>query len=219
MEQLAPDVHRIPLGRRDGANAYLVGDVVIDAGTKSQARRLLKAVDGLAVRALALTHAQPANAGGAGYVQDELEVPIWVGRGDVPALEDGDPVLGDTPFMRLFGGFAGSFDGRQADRELAEGDELAAGFVALETPGHSPGHLSFWRASDRVLLCGDVLVGGGGLGRRPGLHAPPRGSTPDPRENLASLRRLAALRPAVIGFGVGPPLGDAADVLHKHLNK
>ena len=41
-------------------------------------------------------------------------------------------------------------------RALHEGDEVA-GFTVLETPGHSRGHVAFWRESDRVLILGDVL--------------------------------------------------------------
>ena len=219
MHELAPDVWQVPLARGEGVNAYLVGDILVDAGTKAQARRLLRAVEGRPVRALAVTHAHPGHAGGAGLVQDELGIPLWVGRGDVRALEDGEPELADGPLMRLLGGFLGSFDGRPADRELVEGDELGAGFVALETPGHSPGHLCFWREADGVLLCGDVLAGRSRLRRRPGLHGPPASFTPDPAGNDRAVRRVAGLAPGFIGFGHGPALRDATAALHEHLNK
>ncbi len=45
---------------------------------------------------------------------------------------------------------------RRVDRALAEGDEVA-GFRVLDTPGHSPGHVAYWRESDGVLICGDVM--------------------------------------------------------------
>lgn len=32
-------------------------------------------------------------------------------------------------------------------------------FTVLDTPGHSPGHVSYWRESDRTLVCGDVMWG------------------------------------------------------------
>jgi glyoxylase-like metal-dependent hydrolase (beta-lactamase superfamily II) len=85
-----------------------------------------------------------------------------------------------------------------------------AGFTVLETPGHSRGHVSYWRESDRVLIVGDVLTNinlATGLG---GLHEPPRLFTPDPARNRASARRLAALRPQLACFGHGPPLRDPA---------
>jgi glyoxylase-like metal-dependent hydrolase (beta-lactamase superfamily II) len=44
---------------------------------------------------------------------------------------------------------------------LAPGDELLIGaraFVAIATPGHSDGHLAFYCAAERLLLCGDAVL-------------------------------------------------------------
>jgi glyoxylase-like metal-dependent hydrolase (beta-lactamase superfamily II) len=93
-------------------------------------------------------------------------------------------------------------------RALEEGDEVA-GFTVLEVPGHSRGHVAYWRASDRVLILGDVLNGMNVRTGRRGLHEPPEIFTPDPRRNRQSARRLAALEPALVCFGHGPPLRDS----------
>jgi len=56
---------------------------------------------------------------------------------------------------------------------LAEGAEVRAGGVALEallTPGHSPGHLSFWWRERKILFGGDNedrAPGRGASGREP----------------------------------------------------
>lgn len=45
-------------------------------------------------------------------------------------------------------------------RPLSDGDRIDAGGVlleAIETPGHTLGHLSFYAPEQRVLLCGDAL--------------------------------------------------------------
>jgi hydroxyacylglutathione hydrolase len=42
----------------------------------------------------------------------------------------------------------------------------------------------------------------------PGLHEPPERFTPDPARNRDSIRRVAALEPALVCFGHGPPLRD-----------
>jgi glyoxylase-like metal-dependent hydrolase (beta-lactamase superfamily II) len=83
-----------------------------------------------------------------------------------------------------------------------------AGFTVLETPGHSPGHVSFWRESDRTLIAGDVLGNMHFITAMPGLHLPPDVFTPDPARNRASARQLAELRPALACFGHGAPLRD-----------
>jgi hydroxyacylglutathione hydrolase len=93
-------------------------------------------------------------------------------------------------------------------RALIEGDEVA-GFTVLESPGHSPGQVAYWRESDRVLILGDVLNNMNLITAIPGLHEPPEVFTPDPARNRRSARRLAALRPQLTCFGHGPPLRDA----------
>lgn len=105
---------------------------------------------------------------------------------------------------------AAGFDGTPVARSLAEGDSLAAGFNVRDTPGHSPGHVSFWREADRTLICGDVFFGMNMLTTLPGLHQPFALATPDPAENRNSERRLAALAPDTVGFGHGPVLNEDA---------
>jgi hydroxyacylglutathione hydrolase len=41
MRRVAEDVFQIALAPRDGINAYLLGDVVVDAGAKVNAKRLI----------------------------------------------------------------------------------------------------------------------------------------------------------------------------------
>ena len=82
-------------------------------------------------------------------------------------------------------------------------------FTVIETPGHSPGHVAFWRESDHTLVLGDVLSNVNLLTGVPGLHEPPVAFTPDPPRNRRSARRLAALEPGIVCFGHGPPLRDA----------
>jgi hydroxyacylglutathione hydrolase len=105
---------------------------------------------------------------------------------------------------------AAGFDGVAVARTLAECDALTAGFVVLDTPGHSPGHLAFWREADRTLIAGDVFFNLRVPTPIPGLRQPPDLLTPDPATNRASERKLSDLAPAVVGFGHGPVLRDDA---------
>jgi hydroxyacylglutathione hydrolase len=208
MEQVAPGVHRIPLTPRNGVNAYLVGDVLVDAGTNG-AKGLLKALGGRAVRAHAATHAHADHVGGSAEVTAKLEVPMWIGDHDAEALCAGAPETKPgvvAGMLRRLGGWPPV----DAQRRLVEGDELAEGFVVLETPGHSPGHLAFWRESDRVLITGDVLFNFDLKTTRYGLREPPGPFTFDVERNRESIRRVASLEPAVVGFGHGPLLRDPA---------
>ena len=78
----------------------------------------------------------------------------------------------------------------------------------IDVPGHSAGHVAFWRESDGVLVLGDVLTNMDQLTRIPGLHEPKPYLTPDPAENRRSARKLAALEPKLVLFGHGAPLRD-----------
>ena len=191
-------------------NVYLAGDVLLDAGTRYSAKRILRELEGRAVRAHALTHAHSDHQGSSHAVCEALGIPYWVGERDVAAAEGGtEEIKRNMPkdprpqiSLRLFGG-----PGHPVDRALREGDEVG-GFTVLEVPGHSPGHVAYWRESDRSLVCGDVFFGLHPLTGRPGVHEPPDFFTPDVPRNRESARRLAALEPALVCFGHGPPLRD-----------
>jgi hydroxyacylglutathione hydrolase len=209
MRRVAEDVFQIALTARDGVNAYLVGDVVVDAGAKVNAKRLIKALHGHAVGAHALTHGHLDHAGGSRQLVEAYDIPVWVGEGDRDAVQTGRPPAPETwaePAVARFGGF----EAVGVARALREGDELGHGFTVLETPGHSDGHVAYWRERDRTLVLGDVLFNMHVLTTLPGLHEPPRILTRDPRVNRESARRLAALEPELVLFGHGPPLRDPA---------
>lgn len=208
MDEVADDVWHIALTPRNGINAYLLGDVLVDAGTKG-AKRLLRALDGRPVRAHALTHAHADHCGASREVAAALEVPVWVGDGDAEALRSGTPVTKPGLLSAVLRK-AGGWPAIDAARRLREGDELARGWEVLEAPGHSPGHLAFWRERDRTLICGDVFFNFDLKTTRYGLREPPEPFTFDVPRNRDSARRLAALEPAVACFGHGPPLRDPA---------
>jgi glyoxylase-like metal-dependent hydrolase (beta-lactamase superfamily II) len=73
----------------------------------------------------------------------------------------------------------------------------------LEVPGHSPGALAFWRARDRVLVCGDVLANFGLHPSRPRLVLAPAALSSDYDQNRRSAARMAGLRPRLACFGHG----------------
>jgi hydroxyacylglutathione hydrolase len=209
IRRVAEDVFHIPLSPRDGVNAYLLGDVVVDAGTKGAARRLIKALKGHAVGAHALTHGHPDHAGGSKRLVAAFEIPVWAGERDRADVESGRPTAAETwarpAVVRLT-----RYEPVGVARSLHEGDDIGHGFVVLDTPGHSDGHVSFWRERDRTLVVGDVLFHLSLLTTAPGLREPPAILTRDPRLNRESARRLAVLEPELALFGHGPPLRDPA---------
>ena len=209
MRRVAEDVFQIPLAPRNAINAYLLGDVVVDAGTKGAAKRLIKALHGHVVAAHALTHGHHDHAGGSKRLTDAFEAPVWVGERDRADVESGRPTAPETWAKPAVARLT-HYEPVGVARVLREGDDLGHGFTVLETPGHSDGHLAFWRESDRTLVAGDVFFNLHMLTTVPGLREPPAILTRDPRRNRESARRLAALEPELALFGHGPPLRDPA---------
>ena len=209
MKQLADDLFLLDGFPPYAINVYLVGEVLVDAGSRHAARRILRQLRGRTVNAHALTHAHPDHQGSSHEICETLRLPLWCGAGDAAAMEDGRIMerQPEHPINRLIGSV---FPGppHPVERRLAEGDDVG-GFEVLEVPGHSAGHLAFWRESDRALICGDVFTNIDTITGIPGLHEPKWFFTPDPARNRESMRRLAALRPELVCFGHGRPLHNA----------
>jgi hydroxyacylglutathione hydrolase len=209
MQQLAEDVHQLKGWPRNTINVYLLDDVLVDAATRQAEKRIARQIAGRTVAAHALTHVHPDHQGSSHAICERLGIPLWCGSADVPAMEvPGNVIARGAP--RLISRLQKRFwvgPPHPVARALSEGDEVA-GFTVLETPGHTPGHLSYWRERDRVLIAGDVLVNVNFSTGVTGLHEPLAFATPDPTRNRASARRLAELRPALVCFGHGPPLRD-----------
>jgi glyoxylase-like metal-dependent hydrolase (beta-lactamase superfamily II) len=169
----------------------------------------MRQIHDVPLSAHALTHAHPDHQGSSHAICEQLDIPLWCGAGDVHAMETPGGVASSNPpswqtfVQRRF--WTGP--PHPVARSLREGEDVA-GFTVLECPGHSPGHVAYWRPSDRVLVIGDVLTNINVMTGRTGLHEPLPAFTPDPVQNRASARRLAALEPALVLFGHGPPLRD-----------
>ena len=202
MQQLADDVWHLSGFPANAVNVYVIGDVLVDAGLRIDKGRILKQLDGREISAHTLTHAHVDHYGSSHAICERLSIPMWCGADDAEAVEHGKMVSKGGRMV----------PGPQAHpiaRRLKEGDEVA-GFTVLETPGHSPGHVSYWRESDRTLLCGDVMWGFNPFLMRGAIREPFPVVSPDPALNRESARRIAALEPALVCFGHGPVLRDPA---------
>ena len=209
MKQLAEDVHQLDGWPPNAINVYLIADVLVDAATRRGEKRIMRQIGERHVTAHALTHAHPDHQGSSHAVCETLGIPLWCGQAEVPAVESPGAMRGNQA-----PGLLGALQGRYwtgpphpVARALKAGDDVA-GFTVLETPGHTRGHVSLWRESDRVLMVGDVLTNMSLTTGLPGLHEPLAFATPDPARNRESARSLAALEPSLACFGHGAPLRD-----------
>ena len=207
MRLIAKDMLMLGSMPHDSVNTYLIGEVLVDAGTRQYGKRLLHQLRGRTISAHALTHAHPDHQGSSHAVLKALGIPFWVSQGDLAAAESGRmdtqfPRPGH-PMIRFQQRFL-TGPGDPVSRPLREGDDVA-GFTVIETPGHTPGHISLFRERDGVLILGDVLGNTNMRTFQPGLAEPLDLFTVKPALNRASARKVAALNPSLIVFGHGSP--------------
>jgi len=211
VKYLAPGVWRLKEVPAPTINVYLAEDVLIDAGRRWDRGRIFSELQGVEISMVALTHVHPDHQGVAKDVCQARGVPLACHADDVAAMEGTRPVQeaqAENPINKVIRAL---WQGPpyKVERVLAEGDEVA-GFRVIHFPGHAPGLIGLWRERDRVVLVSDTvyLVDSGRLKPLPEGEA----SVPHPawawdhEQAKASVRKLAALDPAVVGAGHEAPL-------------
>ena len=133
----------------------LAGAVIDPGGDLDQVLAAARE-NGVRLEKILLTHAHIDHAGGTAELARRLELPI-IGphRGDQFWI-DGLPEQ-----ARMFG--LPGCDKFAPDQWLDEGDRVQLGDVEFQVrhcPGHTPGHVVFYSAPDRVAFVGDVLFAG-----------------------------------------------------------
>jgi len=79
-----------------------------------------------------------------------------------------------------------------------------AGWRWIDTHGHTPGHIALFREADRVLIIGDAFTTTDQesllavMSQKREIHGPPKYFTPDWQDAEETVKRLAALHPAIV---------------------
>jgi glyoxylase-like metal-dependent hydrolase (beta-lactamase superfamily II) len=207
MKRLAPGVWRVKEVPAPTINVYLAENVLIDAGRRWDRRRIFSDLVGVEIAEVALTHVHPDHQGCAKWICESRKVPLACHADDVDAMEGRAPVGSGTALIPRIYDKIWTGPPHKVDRVLKEGDEVA-GFRVVHAPGHAHGEVIFFRDSDRVAICGDVVRNMSYLTLMPGVREPPDEMTYDPAENRRSIRKLAALEPSLILPGHGPAISD-----------
>ncbi|MFH6992135.1 MBL fold metallo-hydrolase [Flavobacterium sp. FlaQc-48] len=220
MKNIAPDVYQIPLFPRNAINCYVVEDILIDAGIRSSGNIILNSIQNKTITKHVLTHAHADHQGSSKTICDTLQIPLWCSALEKETAENGNVIFGYPNPNHLISKFqkkcwAGK--GHPVSHTLKEGDHIA-GFTVIETPGHSHGHLSFFREKDGTLIVGDVMTNMNLLTTSVGLHEPPQLFTTNQELNRKSIKKLALLKPKILCFGHGPVLFNNGE-LEKFITK
>jgi glyoxylase-like metal-dependent hydrolase (beta-lactamase superfamily II) len=227
-EIIATEVVRVPTGI---ANCYLVGSperwILIDSGTQGHAKSIVEAAaehfgEDAAPEAIVLTHGHFDHAGSARELAKKWDVEIYVHHLEIPFVDGSSKYPPPDPAV---GGFMSQmirfFPNKRMDlspfvRELEIGRlPWIESWDVVETPGHTPGHVSLFRADDRTLIAGDAFTTVNQnsmrdvLSQRQQVSSPPPYYTCDWQSAERSVKRLAELNPRVLAAGHGIPMRGA----------
>lgn len=142
-------------------NTYVLHDesgacVIVDPGCyeSTECNELTTFISsrGLRVERLVNTHCHIDHVLGNEFVKQTYGVGLYIHRLDEPVLRAVSAYAPNYGFNQ--------YQPAEVDGYLEEGDELVVGNTRLSilfVPGHAPGHIAFYSASDKLLISGDVL--------------------------------------------------------------
>jgi glyoxylase-like metal-dependent hydrolase (beta-lactamase superfamily II) len=159
-----------------------------------------------------------------------MELPYITGRSPYPPP---DPSVGGGLMAAMAWAYPrGPIDISERAKALPSDGSIPGmpGWRWVYTPGHTNGHVAFFREKDRTLIAGDAFVtvkqesALAVLSQRPEIHGPPTYYTPDWSAAWGSVRVLDDLRPerVITGHGVpfkGKELREGLHALAEHFNE
>lgn len=221
MQKITKDVYHISLMPRNSINCYIIEGVLIDSGIRSSYKKIVRSVKEVPIHSHVLTHAHPDHQGCSDLICKEFKIPLYCHEKEVVRTESGF-VTKDYPSSKnIIARFQQKYwagPGHPVTKTLKNNDWVG-NFRVIETPGHSSGHISFFREKDGVLIIGDVATNMNLLTTIKGLHLPPNLFTSDKVENINSLIELSKLGPRIICFGHGPVLNNKDKSFEKFVEK
>lgn len=204
-------------------NAYLVeeqdGLTLIDAALPYSAKGMIDAAAriGKPIRRILLTHAHGDHIGALDRLKSALpeaevlisarDARLLAGDKTLDASEPQSPIRGSVPKP-------GAVRTRP-DTLLADGDRVGS-LLAVSTPGHTPGSMSFLDTRTGALIAGDAFQVRGGIavsGKMQPLFPFPAMATWSPAEALRSAKRLIGLKPTLLAVGHGRMVADPLEAM------
>lgn len=200
--------------------------VLVDAGMPGSAESIVEAAEnrygeGCRPQCILLTHGHFDHVGAIIELVERWNVPVYAHPAELPYLTgresypepdptvEGGMVAAMSPLFPIRPIQLGAFV-----HELPDDGSVPQlpGWKWLHTPGHTPGHVSFFRDKDRMLLAGDAFVNVKQeslykvIMQEEEISGPSRYLTTEWELARESVVRLRALRPHTALTGHGRPL-------------
>jgi glyoxylase-like metal-dependent hydrolase (beta-lactamase superfamily II) len=202
----------IQLTQFGSVNTYLVreddGFTLIDAGLGGGTKKILAAAkaSGGEIKRIALTHAHPDHVGSLDALAKAIPgVEFLVSERDAKLLtakighEPGEPT--DVKILPT------KLNIKTAPTRLLNDGDTVGSLQVVATPGHSPGHVTYFDPRDGTAICGDVYSTLFGVATTAGpyLRFPlPGFFTWHRPTELASAKKVRDLTPTQLAPGHGP---------------
>lgn len=208
MQQIATDVSTFTglIAGRVYALHDSDGLTIVDASIGSAGLKILSQLGKMGykpgdVKRILITHAHPDHVGSLPFLQKETGAEVWCHAHEKPVIE------GQQSIARRPSGLRPpdtKVSPAPVHRTLTDGEILPilGGLQVVHTPGHAPGHLSFFQPERRLLIVGDVIFRL--FFNR--MTLPLAMLTVDMEEDKRSIRKLIALKPESLLFGHGHPI-------------
>ncbi len=144
-------------------NAYLVADiqtgnaVLIDPVDDASAILAAAAAENWNIKLMLATHAHLDHVLASAAIKEALGIPFYI-------HEECETLLDEIPLQGLYFGLGELPAPAKPDRLLTSKSEVITQdgirLHSLYTPGHAPGHLSFYMPEQKILFSGDSLFAG-----------------------------------------------------------
>ncbi len=213
-------------------NYYMIQDqstgtwALVDAGLKWSASKIKNMAaelfgEGSKPTAIILTHGHFDHIGAVATLSEEWNVPVYAHSLELPYLTGqssyppADPTVGGGLIAALSWMYPkGPINIQDLVRKLPDNNSIPGltDWKYIHTPGHSPGHISLFRESDRTLIAGDAFVTTKSesafyaLSNMKHLSGPPKYFTCNWASAELSIIKLTALDPQVAATGHGIPM-------------
>ncbi|WP_312471952.1 MBL fold metallo-hydrolase [Neobacillus sp.] len=204
-------------------NCYLVeeedGVTLIDAALGFCTKGILKAAEtiGMPITKIILTHAHEDHVGALDSLKEWLpEVPVYISVRDHRLMNNDRSLDLHEEQTPIKGGVPKNLKTR-ANVLLKEGD-LIGSLTAIETPGHTPGSLSFLDLRSKSLIAGDAFQTRGGIavaGDIKPLFPFPSFGTWSKKTALGSAKKLLGYEPKLLAVGHGEMMENPVNAMEQ----